>query len=71
MNEFNQITTDIENEHTRNGTEINHDGEIVVVDTAWACGSGGKDAMEPHEITSVFNILDSLWTAAQLSLAEG
>lgn len=37
-NEFNQIAANIENEHVRNGTEVNHDGEIVFVDTPWACG---------------------------------
>lgn len=46
MNKFNQITTDVENEHTYNGTEINHDGEIVFVNTAWACGMEDRKAVK-------------------------
>jgi len=38
VEEFNHIANDIENWHARKGTEINHDGELVCVDTAWACG---------------------------------
>jgi hypothetical protein len=43
--DFNKITADIENWHARKGTEVNHDGEIVFVDTAWACGMVEADDM--------------------------